>query len=108
MIGELAGALRERVIIETRAGNRDAAAGATGKYVYAGEAWASLMPLVSGVQSQADALNAMPRWQVTMRKREGIDPRVRLTWRGKYLVVRAVISDPREPAYLIATCEEVR
>jgi hypothetical protein len=53
-------------------------------------------------------LSAMPRWQVTMRKREGIDPRVRLTWRGKYLAVRQVVSDPREPAYLIATCEEVR
>jgi head-tail adaptor len=108
MSGELAGALRERIIIETRAGNRDSIAGATGKYIYAGEAWASLMPLVPASLTQADVLSAMPRWQVTMRKREGIDPRVRLTWRGKYLAVRQVISDPREPAYLIATCEEVR
>ncbi len=108
MTGELAGALRERVIIETRLDNRDSLAGARGKYAYSGEAWVSMMPLVPGNLTLADAQSAMPRWQVTMRKREGIDPRVRLTWRGRYLAVRSVISDPREPAYLIATCEEIR
>jgi head-tail adaptor len=108
MSAELAGALRERVTIEIRASNRDTAAGATGRYVYSGQAWASLMPLVPASLSQADALSAKPRWQVTMRKRESVDLGARLTWRGKYLAVRSVISDPREPAYLIATCEEAR
>ncbi|MEP7350523.1 MAG: head-tail adaptor protein [Sphingorhabdus sp.] len=105
---EFAGRLRERVVIEQRMGNRDLLAGATGSYAYAGEAWAALMPLVPADLMQADALSAMPRWQVTMRKREGLDPGTRLTWRRKYLAVRGVMSDPREPAQIVLTCEEVR
>ena len=103
-----AGNLRERVVIEQRLPDRDSRGGAAGKYIYAGEAWAALSPLIPGNLTQADAVSAMPRWNVTMRKREGIDPRVRLTWRGKYLAVRAVISDPREPAQMVLTCEEIR
>jgi head-tail adaptor len=108
MSGELAGALRERVILETRLGNREAAAGSVGRYAYVGEAWAALSPLVPADLTQADSISAMPRWRVTMRKREDIDPRVRLTWRGKYLAVRGVVSDPREPAQMVLTCEELR
>jgi head-tail adaptor len=108
MNGEWAGALNERVVIEARAGNRNAYAGASGAYAYIGEAWAAITPLVPADLTLADALSAMPRWQVRMRKREGIDPRVRFTWRGRYLAVRTVVSDPREPAQMTITCEEVR
>jgi head-tail adaptor len=106
--GEFAGNLRERVLIETRMESRDGRGGATGKYAYAGEAWAALMPLVPADLSRADALSGLPRWSVTMRKREGIGPGVRLTWRSRYLSVRGVISDPREPAQMVLTCEELR
>lgn len=108
MSAEFAGSLRERVVIEERLGNRDALAGATGSYAYRGQAWAALMPIVPANLSQADARSAMPRWQVTMRKREGIDPKIRLTWRGRYLAVRSIVSDPREPAQMVITCEEIR
>lgn len=108
MSGEFAGSLRERVVIEHRQGNRDLLAGATGNYAYAGEAWAALMPLVPGDLTLAGSLSAMPRWQVTMRKREGLGPGTRLTWRRKYLAVRGVIRDPSEPAQMVLTCEEVR
>jgi head-tail adaptor len=108
MSGEFAGSLRERVVIETRFDGRDAAAGATGKYAYDGEAWASVTPLMPATLAEAQSLSALPRWQVTIRKREGIGMQTRLTWRRKYLVVRGVVSDPREPAYLQLTCQEVR
>jgi head-tail adaptor len=108
MSGEFAGNLRERVVIETRIGTRDACAGAIGKYAYDGQAWVSLMPLVPGDLTRADALSALPRWQVTMRKREGLGIQTRLTWRGKYLAVRGLVSDPRQPAQMVLTCEEVR
>ena len=58
--------------------------------------------------TQADALSARPRWQVTMRKREGVGPGTRLTWRRKDLAVHGVINDPREHAQIVLTCEEVR
>ncbi len=108
MSGEFAGTLRERVIIEQRAEGRDNLGGAAPKYAYGGEAWAALSPLASADLTLADALSAMPRWHVTMRKREGVDLRSRLTWRGKYLAVRSVVSDPREPAIMVLACEELR
>ena len=105
---EFAGTLRERVIIEQRLPTRDARGGATGNYAYAGEAWAALIPLVPADLTQADALSFSPRWRVTMRKRESIGPGTRLTWRRKFLAVRGVMNDPREPAQIVLTCEEVR
>jgi head-tail adaptor len=107
-MSEFAGALRERVTLERRLGNRDALGGAVGKYAYDGVAWASLAPLVPADLSTADSLSALPRWQVTMRKREGIDLKTRLVWRGKFLGVRGVISDPRNPAQMVLNCQETR
>ncbi|MBL0925731.1 MAG: head-tail adaptor protein [Sphingomonadaceae bacterium] len=105
---EFAGNLRERVVLETRLSDRDSRAGATGRYSYDGVAWAAVSPLMPADMASADALSAMPRWQVTIRKREGVGVRTRLTWRGKYLAVRALVSDPRAPAQMQLTCEEVR
>ena len=107
-MSEFAGTLRERVVLETRLESRDGRGGANGRYSYDGEAWAALMPIMPAELSRADALSALPRWQVTMRKREGIGPGTRLTWRRKYLAVRGVICDPRVPAQIVLTCEEVR
>ena len=108
MSGGLAGTLRERATIERRLGNRDALAGATGRYAYDGAAWVAVTPLIPADLTQADSLSALPRWQVTMRKREGIDLRTRLVWRGRFLGVRGIVSDPRDPARMVLTCEEAR
>ena len=108
MSGEFLGNLRERVTIEHRLGNRDALGGASGRYAYSGAAWVAVSPLIPADLSAADSLSAMPRWQVTMRKREGIDLRTRLVWRGRFLGVRAVVSDPRDASRMVLTCEEAR
>lgn len=105
---EFSGALKERVTIERRLGNRDAMGGAIGAYAYDGAAWAAISPLIPADLTAADALSALPRWQVTMRKREGIDLKTRLVWRGRYLGVRSLISDPRDPARMVLTCQEAR
>lgn len=108
MSGEFAGTLRERVVIETRLSTRDNCAGATGHYRYDGQAWAAISPLMPADLTRADTLSALPRWRVTLRKREGLGLSTRLTWRGKYLAVRAALSDPQTPAQIQLTCEEVR
>ena len=108
MSEEFAGSLRERVAIEQRRGERDVLAGAKRGFTYDGASWAAVSPLVPAGLSVADALSALPRWQVTMRKREGIGPATRLVWRSRFLAVTGVISDPREPAKMIVTCEEMR
>lgn len=108
MSGGFAGALKERVSIEQRRAERDVLAGAKRGYTYDGVAWAAVAPLFPASLAEADALSALPRWQVTMRKREGIGPETRLVWRSRFLAVRSVLSDPREPAKMILTCEEMR
>lgn len=108
MSGEFLGMLRKRVTIERRLGNRDALGGATGRYAYEGAAWVFVAPMMPADLTEADVLSAMPRWQVTMRKREGIDLRTRLVWRGRFLGVRNIISDPRDPVRMVLTCEEAR
>lgn len=105
---ELSGTLKERVTLERRLGNRDALGGAVGAYAYDGAAWAAVSPLIPADLSVADSISALPRWQVTMRKREGVDLKTRLVWRGRFLGVRSVISDPRDPARMVLTCQEKR
>jgi head-tail adaptor len=108
MTGEFAGALRERVTIERRSDARDALARGTGRWLYDGAAWVAVTPLVPADLTVANALSALPRWQVVMRKREGIGVWTRLVWRGRFLAVRGVLSDPRDPARMVMTCEEWR
>lgn len=108
MSGEFAGSLRERVTIEQPNPARDALGGRAGGYLYDGAAWAGVSPLLPADLSEADALSALPRWSVTLRKREGIVPDTRLVWRGRYLRVRGVVSDPAHPARMVLTCQEVR
>jgi len=108
MSGEFAGALRERVTIEQPRTDRDALGGRAGGYLYDGAAWASVSPLVPASLASADALSAQQRWQVTMRKREGVVPGTRLVWRGRFLAVRSGLSDPADPARMVLNCEEMR
>ena len=72
MSSEFAGTLREHIVIETRLSTRDSRAGAVGNYRYDGQAWAAVSPLMPADLTRADALSAMPRWRVTIRKREGV------------------------------------
>ncbi len=105
---ELAGALRERISIERRLDDRDMATGAIGRWRYDGACWGAVSPLIPADLVAADSISALPRWSVTMRKREGIGPWTRLVWRGRYLLVRSVISDPRRPERMILSTEEAR
>lgn len=107
-MSEFAGQLRERIAFERRSDERDILAGVRGKWRYDGAAWAAVTPLGTGEQIEADSVSALPRWRVTLRKRDGIDPGSRIVWRGRYLRVRNVESDPREPAQMILTTQEQR
>ena len=108
MSGEFAGALRERVTLEQPPLGRDAMGGRQGNWRYDGAAWARVSPLMPAGAVVADALSALPRWSVTMRKREGVLPGSRLVWRGRFLIVMSGMSDPADPARMVLTCEEMR
>lgn len=107
-MSEFAGALRERITIERRNDARDRLAGALGKWRHDSVAWAAITPITASDIFVANTLSALPRWRVTMRKREGVDLRARIVWRGRYLSPRGVENDPRDPAQMIVTTEEQR
>jgi head-tail adaptor len=107
-MSEFAGSLRERVTIERRHDARDALARGRAQWRYDGAGWVSVTPLIPADLTSADALSALPRWQVIMRKREDIGLWTRLVWRGRFLAVRNVISDPRDPSRMVMQCEEAR
>lgn len=108
MTGEFTGALRERIAIEQRISERDICGGAIGGYGYDGAAWAAIEPIAAGAAVEAGARAAMPRWRVTLRRREGISLDSRFVWRGKFLKVRSVESDPARPERMGVICEEQR
>ena len=54
------------------------------------------------------ALSAMPRFRVTIRNREGVAIDQRINWRGKLMMVRQMLDDPRERDRIVMRCEEVR
>ena len=108
MTDEFSGALRERVSFEQKLAERDALAATTGRYRYNGAAWAAVTPIGVGDAVAADALSALPRWRVMIRKRDDIDLATRLIWRGRYLHVRSIECDPRERAHMVLVTEEQR
>lgn len=69
---------------------------------------ASILPEGSGAESEAMALSAMPRFRVTIRKRDGIAIDQRINWRGKLMMVRQMLDDPRARDRIIMRCEEIR
>lgn len=107
-MSEFAGALRERIGIERRLDARDAMARGSDRWMSDGAAWASVAPLIPADLVQADVRSALPRWQVVMRNRPRLGVWTRFSWRGRYLAVRALIADPRDPDRVVMTCEEIR
>lgn len=108
MSGELAGRLSELVTIQRRGGDRDALGGASGAWTAIGDRWASLAPQQSGPLMAGDALDARPRWRVTLRAGSGVAVGDRLGWRGRMLGVRGVVDDPALPDRTVIEAEEER
>ena len=50
----------------------------------------------------------MPRYRVTIRERDGIAIDQRITWKGRGLMVRQLLDDPRTKDRIVMRCEEVR
>ena len=108
MSGEFAGLLRERVVIERPTGERSAQGTLIAGWEEVARCLAAVAPEGAGQESEAMALSAMPRFRVTIRRRDDVAIDQRLLWRGRRLAVRQILEDPRLRDRMTLRCEEMR
>ena len=108
MSREFAGTLNERILIERPIATRNA----LGLQEYGWEmvcrALASVIAEGVGAESEAMALSAMPKFRITVRKRDGIAIDQRVSWKSRKMMIRQLLEDPKAPDRMTLRCEEVR
>jgi head-tail adaptor len=105
---EFAGTLRERVVIEKPVSSRNAMGLQESGWEQVCRCLASVVLESVGAESEAQALSAMPKFRVTIRRRDGIGLDQRIGWNGRYFMVRQLLDDPRAKDRITMRCEEVR
>lgn len=107
-MSEFAGTLSERITIERLVGARTPMGVQQTQWEPVCRCLAAVALEGAGAESEAQALSAMPKYRVTIRWREGIAIDQRLNWRGRLLMVRQLLDDPRARDRITMRCEEVR
>ena len=105
---EFAGTLRERIQIERPTALRTPTGLQEVGWLPLVRCWASVQLEGVGAESEGQALSAMPRLRVTIRRRDGIAIDQRIRWRERTLMIRQLLDDPRLPNRLVLRCEEAR
>jgi SPP1 family predicted phage head-tail adaptor len=108
MSREFAGTLSERIEIERQVEARNAMGLQEHKWERVASCHAAVVAEGVGPEVEGMSLSAMPRFRVTIRRREEIAIDQRVRWRGRLLMVRQLIEDPRMRDRLTLRCEEVR
>jgi head-tail adaptor len=107
-MSEFAGTLRQRITIERPVNSRTV----TGLQETGWERVADCLAAIElegvGAQSEAQALSAMPKLRVTIRRRSGIAIDQRVRWTGRIMMIRQLLDDPALPDRLVLRCEEAR
>lgn len=107
-MGEFAGTLRERITFERQVAARSAAGLRDGGWERFADCLAAVAFDTIGAEAEGMSLSAMPRFRVAIRTRDGIEVDQRVRWKGRLLMIRQILSDPRMPDRLTLKCEEVR
>jgi len=107
-MSEFAGTLRERVVIERPVSVRNAMGLQEPGWEQVCRCLASVALESAGPESEAQSLSAMPRYRVSIRRRDGIAIDQRISWKGRKYRVRQLLEDPLEKDRLTMRCEEVR
>jgi head-tail adaptor len=107
-VNEFAGTLKERIIIERPADLRTASGLQTAGWEIVARCLAAIVAEGTGAEAEAMALSAMPRFRVTIRRRDGIAVGQRVIWGDRAMLVKQRIDDPRLPDRILLRCEEMR
>lgn len=108
MSAEFAGTLCERIVIERPVTSRNAMGLQESGWETVARCLAGIVGEGAGSEREGMALSAMQRFRVTIRTREGIAIDQRVLWKGRVLMVRQLLFDPRAKDRLTLRCEEVR
>jgi head-tail adaptor len=108
MSDEFAGTLRERILIERPISTRNEMGLQEPGWEQVCRSLASVVLESVGAEAEAQALSAMPKFRVTIRRRDGIALDQRVAWNSRRMMVRQLLNDPREKDRIIMRCEEVR
>jgi head-tail adaptor len=107
-MSEFAGTLRERIIVERRVAERTASGLQQERWEQVARCLAAVQADGAGPETEAMALSSMPRFRVTIRRRDGVSVGQRLRWRGRSMLVTQQIDDPMAPDRTLLRCEEMR
>ncbi|MBA3667761.1 MAG: head-tail adaptor protein [Sphingomonas sp.] len=108
MSGEFAGTLKERVRIERPVTLRTAAGLQEAGWETVARCLAAIVAEGVGAEAEGQALSALPRFRVTIRRREGIAIGQRVAWGERTMLIRQRIDDPKLPDRILLRCEEMR
>jgi head-tail adaptor len=107
-VTEFAGTLRERIIIERPTTLRTPAGLQESGWEQVATCLAAIRLEGVGAEIEGQALSAMPRLRVTIRRRDGIAIDQRIRWGTRTMMVRQLLDDPRYPDRIVMRCEEMR
>lgn len=105
---EFAGTLKERIVIEGPVTAWTASGLQQPGWEPVARCLAAVVPDGAGSESQAMSLSSMPRFRITIRRRDGIAVGQRILWAGRAMLVKQRIDDPRLPDRIMLKCEEMR
>lgn len=108
MMAEFAGTLRERIIVEQAVQLRNAMALQQPGWEEIFRCLASITLESVGAESEGQTLSAMPRYRVTIRRRDGVAVGHRIRWKQRSLMVGQLLDEPTARDRLTMRCEEVR
>lgn len=108
MSAELAGRLNQRILIERPSAVRTDGGLQTSGWELVARCLAAIEPEGAGAETEAMALSAMPRFRMTLRRRDEVAVGQRVSWAGRVLAIRQRLDDPRAPDRMVLRCEETR
>lgn len=107
-MSEFAGTLKERIVIERPVALRTAGGLQQPGWEPVARCFAAIAADGGGPEEVGQALSAMPRFRVTIRRRDGVSVGQRLAWRGRAMLVKQRIDDPALSDRILLRCEEMR
>lgn len=107
-MSEFAGSLKERIAIERPVDLRTDSGLQQAGWEKVASCLAAIAAEGSGAETEGQALSAMPRFRVTIRRRDGVAVGQRIIWGARKMLVRQRIDDPKLPDRILLRCEEVR